>query len=166
MEKKIVGLAPLGGPGARVLILGSMPGECSLQMGQYYAHPRNQFWRILGEIFKVGTFRNYSVKKIFLKRRHLAVWDVVKSCHRHRSADLSICKVVANEIPVFLKRHPKIRHVLLNGRIAERYFLKMFAGAVSLPCSYVPSSSPAHAGLSFAVKVRLWKKALTRIGVL
>ncbi len=160
-----VSFAPIVYPGAKVLILGSMPGERSLQLRQYYGHSLNQFWRILQEIFGAGKLRNYQNKKTLLRDHGIALWDVMKSCHRRRSSDLSIRKAVANDVPAFLKRHPKIRHILLNGRTAEKYFVRFFGGTVLLPYDYVPSTSPAHAGLSLKAKLRLWKQALTKAGI-
>jgi hypoxanthine-DNA glycosylase len=152
-------------PGAKILILGSMPGERSLQLKQYYGHSMNQFWHVLQEIFGASEPRNYQSKKALLRDHGIAVWDVVKNCHRSGSSDLSIRKAKANDISGFLTKHPSIRHILLNGRTAEKYFVRFFGRRVSLPYAYVPSTSPAHAGLSFKIKLRLWKKAFAKAGI-
>ena len=166
MKGRIFGFAPIAGPGSKILILGSMPGERSLQVRQYYGHSLNQFWRVLKEVFGTGELRDYQSKKILLRDHGIALWDVVKSCHRRNSADLSIKKAEANDIRGFLKDHPGIRHILLNGRAAEKCFIGLFGQTVRLPYDYVPSTSPAHASLSFRAKVRLWKKAFARTGAL
>ena len=194
MKSRIFGLAPIGGPGSKILILGSMPGERSLELQQYYGHSMNQFWRILAEVFEAGEFRDYRGKKVLLQNRGIALWDVVKSCQRHGSSDLTIRKVKANDLCGFLRDHPGIRHILMNGRAAEKYFSRFFSRIVPVPYDYVPSTSPAHAGLSAIptliffsgtvvgiapistslkligigtkTKVRLWKKAFVKTGIL
>jgi hypoxanthine-DNA glycosylase len=160
-----VSFAPIVYPGAKVLILGSMPGERSLELKQYYGHSMNQFWRVLQEIFGAGEFRNYQSKKALLRDHGIAVWDVVKHCHRRGSSDLSIRKAKANDISGFLTKHPDICHILLNGRTAEKYFVRFFGRTVVLRCDYVPSTSPAHAGLGFKAKLRLWKQAFHKAGI-
>ncbi|MFH1208367.1 MAG: DNA-deoxyinosine glycosylase [Candidatus Omnitrophota bacterium] len=166
MKKRTrVSFAPMAYPGAEILILGSMPGERSLQLKQYYGHSMNQFWRVLQEIFGAGELRNYQSKKALLRDHGIAVWDVVKNCHRCGSSDLSIRKAKANDIFGFLAKHPGIRHILLNGRTTEEYFVRFFGRAMPLPYDYVPSTSPAHAGLNFKTKLRLWKQAFTKAGI-
>ena len=164
MESRIFGFAPISRPDSKILILGSMPGERSLQLKQYYGHFANQFWRVLEEVFRTEELRDYQSKKRLLAVNRLALWDVVKSCCRYGSSDLSINKVHANDIPGFLRSHPGICHILLNGRTAEKYFVRLFGKTISLPYEYVPSTSPAYAGLSFRMKTRLWKKAFWKAG--
>ena len=166
MPRKISGLRPIAYPGARILILGSMPGERSLQMQQYYAHPRNQFWKILAEVFGAKELKSYSQKKKFLKVHRIALWDVVKSCHRHRSADLSIRKVQINDLDGLLERFPGIHYIFLNGRTAQQYFLRNFARKIPLSNAYLPSTSPAHAGRDLKTKLRFWRRAFVGSGIL
>jgi hypoxanthine-DNA glycosylase len=157
--------SPIVYPGAKVLILGSLPGERSLQLKQYYGHERNQFWCLLSGVFGAGELRNYQGKKAMLRDHGIALWDIVRYCHRGGSSDLSIRNAKPNDIYGFLRKHPGIRHILLNGRTAEKYFVRFFGRTVLLPYNYVPSTSPAHAGLGFKTKLRLWKRAFTAAGI-
>ena len=113
--------APIAAPGATVLILGSMPGRASLLAGQYYAHPRNAFWPIMGELFGAGPELPYARRVRVLARAGVAVWDVLASCTRGGSLDSDIDpgSIVANDFASFFRAHPRIERVYFNGAMAE-----------------------------------------------
>jgi double-stranded uracil-DNA glycosylase len=156
---------PLASAGARVLILGSMPGEESLRQRQYYAYAHNQFWPIMGALFGAGRELPYEERVAVLLARGVAVWDVLKSCERAGSLDGSI--VAASERPNdfvrFLRAHPGIRAVFFNGGKAwsafKRHVLpRLGALAERLRFVRLPSTSPAHAGLPRAAKLQAWRQ--------
>lgn len=158
--------SPLAAPDARLLILGSMPGVASLDAGEYYAHPRNLFWRLLGEVLGVAlTELPYAQRWPVLQAHGIALWDVLASCERQGSLDSAIAAdtIRANDFATFFRRQPVLRHVFFNGSLAERAFrrhvLPQLSGT-SLALQRLPSSSPAHAALGFAEKLACWQAAL------
>ena len=156
--------APVADPAtARVLILGSMPGVASLTAGQYYAHPRNQFWPIMGALFGAGPDLPYPDRLATLTRAGIALWDVLSSCERRVSLDsaIDLRSAQANDFASFLDRHPGITRVCFNGALAEtRFRHDVMAHVRPLECIRLPSTSPAHAGLSAADKLQAWRAAL------
>ena len=157
---------PIASPDARVLILGSMPGRASLAAGQYYAHPRNAFWPIMGRLLDFDSSRDYPARVDALKVAGIAVWDVLDSCHRPGSLDSAIDddSLVANDLGGFLVAHAEIRHVFFNGAKAESCFrrhIKLTMGEARIGFARLPSTSPAHAGLPFEKKLEAWR-AVTR----
>ncbi len=116
--------APIENADARILILGSMPGEASLRAGQYYAHPRNLFWHIMGELLDTDPATSYDRRTQALKSARIALWDVLRSCRRKGSLDSSIDgeSLVPNDFGAFFRRHPGITHVFFNGSKAEECY--------------------------------------------
>jgi hypoxanthine-DNA glycosylase len=147
---------------ARILILGSMPGQASLAAQAYYAHPRNAFWPIMGSLFGFAPDAPYSERTDALRAAGIAVWDVLATCMRPGSLDSAICLETAamNDFPGFFRRHQAIRHLFFNGTAAESLFrrgvLPELAG-VQVSSTRLPSTSPAYAGLSFAAKLAAWQ---------
>jgi len=153
---------PIAAPNARVLILGSMPGLASLQAGQYYAHPRNQFWTILAALLGRESWQDYAEKRQALLDAHIALWDVLQSCRRPGSLDANIAKpsMVVNDFVDFLNEHPQIRHIFFNGATAEQTFRRSVSPALSFTALHLqrlPSTSPAHAALNFQQKLQQWQ---------
>lgn len=161
--------APLAGPEARLLILGSMPGEASLRAGQYYAHPRNLFWRLLGDLLAAPLAElPYEQRPPVLAAHGVAVWDVLASCQRSGSLDSAILgdSIQVNDFVSFLAGHPGIRHVFFNGTMAARTFRRFVLpqlAAHNLCLQGLPSSSPAHAALDYGQKLEQWRQALLPI---
>lgn len=153
---------PVAGADAKVLILGSMPGVASLRAGEYYAHPRNLFWPILGELAGAGPQLPYADRVRILVSSGIALWDVLKSCTRAGSLDSAIERgtVVPNDFGTFFARHQRISRVYFNGSAAEssyrRHVLRQI-GDRELVCARLPSTSPAHAARSFAEKLEAWR---------
>jgi len=154
--------APVSAPDARLLILGSMPGAASLEAGQYYAHPRNAFWRIMGALFGAAPDLPYADRLELLKAHGVAVWDVLQSCEREGSLDVGIRAEVPNNFAAFFAAHPDIRRIGLNGGKAAASFRKL--SILHLPTGVrlvtLPSTSPAHAARGFEEKCALWRAAL------
>jgi len=148
---------------ARILILGSMPGQASLQQSQYYAHPRNSFWYIMGELFAAGPELEYAQRLRVLMEQRIALWDVVHRCQRKGSldADIEQQSVEANDFLTLFSRCPDIQQVFFNGQTAATLFRrKVLAGlppTLSLHYHTLPSTSPAHAGLSREQKLQQWR---------
>jgi TDG/mug DNA glycosylase family protein len=136
-----------------------MPGVASLKAGQYYAHPRNQFWPLMGELFGAGLDRDYPTRVAILQKSGVAVWDVLQSCVRPGSLDSNISDEVPNDFAAFFAAHAEITHVYLNGSKAAASF-KKYAADLCPPhilTITLPSTSPAHASLSFEKKCAAWR---------
>jgi double-stranded uracil-DNA glycosylase len=147
---------------ARVLVLGSMPGVASLLAGRYYAYEHNAFWRIMGELFDAGPPVAYEKRVLLLKRVGLSLWDVMASCVREGSldADIDEASIVPNDFAAFFRAHPRVKHVFFNGTKAETCFHRYVRPGLSdrgLTFTRLPSTSPAHASLSFAQKLQSWR---------
>lgn len=161
--------APVEGNAARVLILGSMPSVASLTAGQYYAHAQNAFWKIMEEILEVNAPpASYEERIEALKRSHIALWDVLESCMRPGSMDAAIDMNSAetNDIAALLRRQPAIRIICFNGGAAEKIFKKRIQPSLEDYCGQyirLPSTSPAHARMTFENKVAAWHAAIKPI---
>ena len=157
--------APIEGNSARVLILGSIPGIASLTAGQYYAHKQNAFWRIMDVIFEIPATADYEARIALLKRSNIVLWDVLESCIRPGSLDAAIDMDSAktNDIAALLRRQPTIDTICFNGGIAEKIFKKRIHPSLAdYSGQYIrlPSTSPAHASMSFENKVVAWRTAI------
>jgi double-stranded uracil-DNA glycosylase len=157
--------APVARADARVLILGSMPGAASLAAQQYYAHPHNQFWTIMGALCGAGLDLPYRRRLERLQGCGVALWDVFESCSRPGSLDAAIdhATAVPNDILGVLRRCPAIRRICCNGTTAYVAFRRHF-GAELLPRAIelqrLPSTSPANASWRPARKLDAWRAAL------
>lgn len=158
--------APLARADARVLILGSMPGEASLAAGRYYAHPRNAFWPLLATLCGFDANAPYAERTRALQRHRIAVWDVLQSCERDGSldSDIDAASQRVNDFAPFLAQHPDITTILCNGGTAHRLFVRLVVPSLpterALRIGPVPSTSPAHASRSLAQKLAAWRVAL------
>ena len=143
-----------------ILILGSLPGEESLKQQQYYAHPRNAFWKIISEILNVDLPVDYNQRCDLVLQNNIALWDVIESANREGSLDTAIKNETPNDLIAFLNQHTKITKILINGGKATKSFAKFFKG-VEIPVYALPSTSPAYAGMKYADKLEKWKTAIT-----
>ena len=159
------GFAPIADHDARVLILGSLPGVLSLREQQYYAHPRNAFWRIIGDVLTIAPTLPYEDRYLALKGAGVALWDVCASAQRAGSLDSAIKNQVANDFVTFFAAHSRLAHIVFNGQKAAALYRKVVfdrlpEAAQRLPTSVLPSTSPANAGMSYEEKIRRWRSAL------
>ncbi len=159
--KKVRSFDPISSESSRILILGSMPGERSLAAAQYYAHPRNAFWKIMQRVVGWEDGAEYDERILALKARGIALWDVLHSCHRKGSLDAAIRagSVKVNDFRAFFQRHPKIDTVLFNGGTSERYYKQYVLPKLErtdISHLRMPSTSPAHAAMSFEKKAAVW----------
>ena len=161
-KARVRSFRPIAGRNARILILGSMPGRASLAAGQYYAHRQNAFWRIVCRLLGIDPASPYEARVRALRASRIAVWDVLHSCVRPGSLDSSIQEEAANDFNAFFRHHPGIAQVFFNGAKAEASFRRHVLPAIERPLRYarLPSTSPAHASLPFARKLKAWRVIL------
>ena len=135
---------PAGSADARLLILGSLPGEASLAAQRYYAHPTNQFWRLLGQaIGEELASLAYDARLDRLAAREVALWDVVAEARRRGSLDGAIRAATPNELADFVAAHPRLRAVAFNGRTAAAIGRRALGQRDGLALLDLPSSSAA-----------------------
>ena len=149
---------------SEILILGSMPGVKSLEEQQYYAHPQNRFWNLMGMFCNTENLAelNYQNKLQILLKNKIALWDVIKSCNRNGSLDSNIQNELPNDIPELLKQFPNIKIICLNGNKSysafKKHFPKLFG---QYKCYTLPSTSPANARYKLENLYKEWKVALS-----
>ena len=158
-------LPPVVGTRPRTLILGSLPGRKSLEMQQYYAHPQNAFWKVVAQLFGAPSSLPYSRRVKILTDHHIALWDVLAAAERPGSLDSSIIHATAraNDFKSFFRAHPQVRRVFFNGRKAEDIYRRIVLPGLGtdfkeLSYECLPSTSPAHAGMTFAGKLARWRR--------
>lgn len=140
----------------RVLVLGSLPGEESLRLGQYYGHPRNQFWRLIGTVIgRELTALPYPERLAALQAAGVGLWDVVRSAARRGSLDTHIREHEPNALEALVAELPQLRAVAFNGGTAFRLGRGLLDEARGLTIVPLPSSSPAHT-LAFERKLQAW----------
>ena len=140
-----------------------MPGVASLRLQQYYGHPQNAFWKIVGAVLGLDPTVAYEKRKAALVRHKIAVWDVMASCVREGSLDSDIddSSIVANDFAAFFNSHPQVARVCFNGAKAEsvyrKHVLPHLAAERAVQYVRLPSTSPAHAGMRFEAKAEAWR---------
>lgn len=136
-----------------------MPGVRSLDQQQYYAHPRNAFWRITAALFDFDPAAPYDERVAALTGAGVAVWDVLKHCRRVGSLDASVEpeSMVANDFDAFYTRHPVIGQVYFNGTAAEKNYRRLVAAHPTMEYTRLPSTSPAHTA-RFEAKLAAWQQ--------
>ena len=154
------GLLPVNGPRPLILILGSFPSVLSLAHGEYYGNPQNRFWAVMEELFGIPSALPYPERTRQLTREGVALWDAVAACTRPGSADSRIRDPVPNDIAGFIRAHPSIRLVALNGSTAGRLYHRL-AEVEGLPFVILPSTSPANARVPFKEKIKKWEVVRT-----
>ena len=137
-----------------------MPGVASLDAVQYYAFPRNAFWKIMGDLFGAGPQLGYAARLQKLNENHIALWDVIQTCVRPGSLDSAISEagLATNDFTGFFKQHPLISHVYFNGQKAAGLFKKRVVPGLTNRYEFqtLPSTSPANAASSYAAKLEAW----------
>ncbi|HEX8964062.1 MAG TPA: DNA-deoxyinosine glycosylase [Rhodocyclaceae bacterium] len=160
MTNSLKGLAPLVDERARILILGSFPSEASLAAQQYYAHPQNHFWRILGAVIERPLVEmDYAARQAAVKEAGIAIWDVYRGCRREGSLDADIRGAEPNDFARLRKIAPHLARACFNGKTAGRFAPRL--AALGFETVVLPSTSPAYT-LGFAAKLEAWREALLR----
>ena len=133
-----------------------MPSVQSLAVNQYYGNPRNAFWKIIFTLYYTPFSNDYEQRKNLLLENRIALWDVLEACVRPGSLDSAIEQEVPNDFDSFLKTHPNSKHIYFNGQKAAAYFKKYIKLENEYHLTTLPSTSPAHAGKSFEMKLKEW----------
>ncbi|MHC3994509.1 DNA-deoxyinosine glycosylase [Thiomicrolovo sp. ZZH C-3] len=149
---------PVADGRSRVLVLGSFPSIASFEADFYYAHPRNQFWPIMEQLFDV-TLPDKAARRTFALERGIALWDSYASLVRsaNNSSDANLSDLVPNDIPAFLAAHPAIEHIFCTGKKAFEG-CKKHAPDLPVPCTLLPSTSPAYAAMRFDAKLDAYRQ--------
>jgi hypoxanthine-DNA glycosylase len=162
---QLTALPPILREDTRLLILGSFPGAASLAAQQYYAHPRNQFWPILGRLLGHPLPEQAYAERIRCLLAHrIGLWDVYASCFREGSLDSSIRDAVPNDLAILPLRAPALCLVVHNGAESARRMREILE--LEIPAVRLPSTSPANARLNLEAKLALWREALATAGIL
>ena len=138
------------------LILGSIPSPKSREMGFYYGHPQNRFWKVLAQVFNEDIPMTILAKKALLKKHHLALWDVLESCTIIGASDTSIEDARPNDINLLVK-NSKISRIFCTGATAYKLYQKYCASAVGLEAVKLPSTSPANCAISMEKLLEAYK---------
>ena len=144
---------------SRVLLLGTMPSPASREQGFYYGHPQNRFWRVLAAIFDEPAPRTIEEKRDMLLRHHVALWDVLASCEIEGASDASIRDAQPNDLARIFNA-ADIRAVFATGAKAGELYRKLIEPTLGVPCTTLPSTSPANAKMKLADLVDAYGKAL------
>lgn len=144
---------------SRVLLLGTMPSPASREQGFYYGHPQNRFWRMLAAIFDEPVPRTIEEKRDMLLRHHIALWDVLASCEIEGASDASIRDAQPNDLARIFDA-ADIRAVFATGTKAGELYRKLIEPTLGVPCTTLPSTSPANAKMKLADLVDAYSKAL------
>lgn len=165
--QRLTGLPPIVSANTRLLILGSFPGAASLRAQQYYAHPHNQFWKILQAIWPEHPMdlADYARRCRWLLDRGLGLWDVYASCERSGSLDSAIRNPEVNDFDSLRQRCPQLKTIAHNGGESFRHARRVTACLPGCEVVKLPSTSPAHASWSLARKLDAWRAAMADAGL-
>lgn len=150
---------PVYDENSRILILGSFPSVKSREQQFYYGHPQNRFWKVAAALWGEEKPETIEVKKEFLLKHQIALWDVIESCDIMGSSDSSIRNVVPNDMDVILKA-AAIGGIFLNGDKAYQLYLKYCKKEGQPPVKKLPSTSPANAAWNLEKLLAAWGEAL------
>lgn len=155
-SKKIIHpIPPLVFEESGVLILGSFPSVKSREQAFFYGHPQNRFWRVISAVFGKEVPQNIKEKTSLIKECGLGLWDVIKSCEITGSDDASIKNVTANDIGKVLEKS-NIKRIFVNGKTAEKYYIKYIEPKINIKAICLPSTSPANAAYSLEKLIEKW----------
>jgi hypoxanthine-DNA glycosylase len=139
-----------------VLILGTMPGAMSLEKQEYYANPRNHFWKIIYTLYDALPIpENFEEKVQFLQRNKIGLWDVLENCERKGSLDIHIKNQKENNFMALFEKFPAINKIIFNGKQSHAFFYKRFGQIEGITYFVMPSTSPANT-MSFENKLKIW----------
>ncbi len=149
---------PIVYPDAKILILGSFPSLKSFENHFYYAHPRNQFWPLLSDIFQIPATTEEE-RLALLKKARIALWDVIGECRRTNSSDTNLRECRPNDIVGLLRENPSIERILFTGQKAQTLFKRYFPD-LAIETGRLASPSPAYASMSYEQKLVQWREVL------
>ena len=144
---------------SRVLLLGSIPSPKSREVGFYYGHPQNRFWKVLAAVLGEPLPETIPQKKAMLKKHHVALWDVLDSCTIVGASDLSIEDPVVNNIKDLVEKS-KVTRIFCTGATAHKLYQKLCAKDVGMDAIKLPSTSPANCAVSLDKLVEAYKMIL------
>lgn len=160
----LVGLSPVFDARTRLLVLGSFPGVASLRAQQYYGHPQNQFWKLLGVLWQVDLAAMPYAQRLDAVREHgLGIWDVYAACEREGSLDADIRNARLNDLAGLARQCPGLRAVAHNG--GESFRHARHTRALGVPVYRLPSTSPANASWNFERKLAAWREVFEASGL-
>ena len=148
-------IKPLYSQDSEILILGSFPSVKSREQMFYYMHPQNRFWRVLAGVFKEEMPTSIEEKQKFILSHKLALWDVLASCEISGSSDISIKNVTVNDLSGILN-NSKVKKIFVNGKTAEKYYIKYLEPKYKIEAVCLPSTSPANATYSLDKLISKW----------
>ncbi len=151
---------PISNSETEILILGTIPGDKSLELGEYYGHPRNRFWKIISTITENEMPLAYDDKKELLLQSNIGVWDVAHNAVRPGSLDSDIRNEQPNDLDSFIESHPKLKVIAFNGAKAQAIFDKYFERKSGIRYVALPSSSPANAAIGFEKICEKWQQLI------
>lgn len=143
-----------------MLVLGTMPGDKSLELNEYYGHSRNKFWKIISTITNNNLPVTYSDKKTLLHKTKIGIWDVAHKANRKGSLDNAIQDEEPNDLNRFISKHKNLKVIGFNGTKAEALFDKYFTRQTGLKYISLPSTSPANTGIDFDNICKIWRQIL------
>lgn len=153
--------APISNSDTTILILGTMPGDKSIELGEYYGHSRNKFWKVISTITENDLPESYNDKKTLLLKTRIGIWDVAHNAIRKGSLDSAIENEQPNEIIDFIKIHHNLKLIGFNGTKSQALYDKYFEREFGIKYILLPSTSPANTGIDFDGICRKWKQILT-----
>ena len=142
---------------SEILILGSFPSVKSREQMFFYGHPQNRFWRVVASVYGCDVPQTIPEKRKFLRENKVALWDVIGACDIQGSADTSIKNVIPNDLSIILN-NANIKKIFVNGKTAEKYFIKYIQNKIRQTAICLPSTSPANAAWSQERLIEEWKQ--------
>jgi hypoxanthine-DNA glycosylase len=151
-------LEPLVEPDSKILILGTMPGEKSIALQQYYGNKGNYFWKILYAVLEIPFSADYTDRKLLLQKHKIALWNTLQSCERTGSRDDKIINATVNDFELFFQRYPTIRIVFFESMAAARMYKQLAFIDHRMEYKTLPSTSGLNAGTSYTGKLEQWQQ--------
>lgn len=149
-------IPPFYRPDSRILVLGSFPSVKSREVGFFYGHPQNRYWKLMARVCGCEVPGTIPEKKVFLEKNHIAMWDTIASCTIVGSSDSSIRDVVPNDLHVILD-HAQVRAIFCNGATSYNLFMKYIYPELQIRPMKMPSTSPANAAWNLDRLYEKWK---------
>lgn len=153
---------PISDTETTILILGTMPGDKSLELGEYYGHSRNRFWKIISSITNSDFPQTYADKKALLLKTKIGIWDVAHKANRKGSLDSAIEEEEPNDLNSFIDKHQNLKVIGFNGTKSEALYNKYFTRKPGIKYISLPSTSPANTGINFDNICKQWRQILTK----